>query len=161
MSKKEIWFRNGEGNEFSCNEGTVAFKLMTEDGAFTKIDGPGGKEISVIDQPAEEVKVPDAPKPTRAEIVAQAKELGLEFKGNAKNSDIQALIDAKLAEAPATADESVMVKFVLADQSIVEAVEGSEEFVALSNDHDVKRLYSDEDALAQNDGVDASTEEAA
>ncbi len=157
MSGKEIWFRNGEGNEFSCNEGTVAFKLMTGDGTFAEIDGPGGKEIA-INPPVEELVVSEAPKPTRAEIVAQAKSLGLEFKGNAKNTDIQALIDAKLAESVETV---MVVKFVLADGSETEVVKGSEEFVALSNDHDVKRLYSDEDALAQNDGVDASTEETA
>ncbi len=142
MSKKEIWFRNGEGNEFSCNEGTVAYKLMASDGSFTRIDGPGGKEVSTA--PAAVAAVLEAPKPTRAEIVAQAKELGLEFKGNAKSADIQALIDAKLAETP----ETVMVKFVLADGSEVEAMEGSEEFAALSEDRDVKRLISDEEAAA-------------
>ena len=157
--KEEIWFRGSEGNDISCNEGSVAYKLMASDGSFTRIDGPGGKEISAA--PAAVAAVPEAPKPTRAEIVAQAKELGLEFKGNAKNADIQALIDAKLAETPETADEPKLVKFVLADGSETEVVEGSEEFVALSNDHDVKRLYSDEDALAQNDGEDASTEETA
>lgn len=139
-----VKFISGDGVEHEVEETSLAADIMRQNG-FQLVGGEATAPVETA-----------TPAPTRADIVARAKELGLTFKGNAKNADIQALIDAKLAETP----EPVMVKFVLADQSIVEAVEGSEEFVALSNDHDVKRLYSDEDALAQNDGVDASTGDA-
>lgn len=42
MSGKEIWFRDGNGVERSCDEGSVAHELMSKDGTFMRIDGPGG-----------------------------------------------------------------------------------------------------------------------
>jgi hypothetical protein len=46
MAGKEAWFKSSDGSEISCNEGSVAYGLMTNDGSFTRIDGPGGEKIA-------------------------------------------------------------------------------------------------------------------
>lgn len=78
--KEEIWFRGSEGNDISCNEGSVAFKLMTSDGSFTRIDGPGGVEVFVTSAQEPETKAEPVvvlSKLNRTELIAEAAKRGI------------------------------------------------------------------------------------
>lgn len=94
MPGKEIWFRGSDGAEFSCNEGTVVHGLMSKDGSFQEIAGPGAAAVATPGTTIE----PDAnavPAPMkRPEIIARAKELGLVFKSNEKNAVLLEMIAA-------------------------------------------------------------------
>lgn len=115
MSKKEIWFRNGEGNEFSCNEGTVAFKLMSEDGTFTEIDGPGGEVVTTVytledslaqlGDAAQSDPVVVLSKLNRDALIAKAAELGITIDA-ADKSKTKAIIIAEIEAAQEEAAET-------------------------------------------------------
>lgn len=102
MAGKEVWFKNAEGVDFACNEGSVAHSLMSKDGAFTQIDGPGGAEVETAFAPdpnAAPVPV-DRSKMTKAELVAEAESLEIDtVPDKATKQQIIDLIEAKIAES--------------------------------------------------------------
>lgn len=52
---KEAWFKTSDGREVVCNEGSVAFDLMSKDGSFSRIGGSG-----VVPEPSAETETETA-----------------------------------------------------------------------------------------------------
>lgn len=108
-------FRRSDGIEFSAEEGSAAFELMTKDGAFTQIGGEtpvvsGQSEPDVAGRqlgggsPTGEPVLPNFTKMKKAELVAYAESIGLEVVPDSlTNKLIIEAIEAKLAEEPAEA----------------------------------------------------------
>lgn len=47
---REVWFINSGGHRISCNEGSVAFDLMSKDGTFTLVEVDGERQpVSAIE----------------------------------------------------------------------------------------------------------------
>lgn len=99
MAGKEVWFRASDGREISCNEGSVAFGLMSKDGAFTRI-GDDGEAIA----PATDAEL-DLSKLKRAELLEYAAGKGIEVNPKLKNADIIAVIEAAQAATAAETTE--------------------------------------------------------
>lgn len=95
MPEKEAWFKNSEGVEFSCNEGSVAFDLMAKDGSFTRIDGSGGGDIEP--QPEPEIQTEGV---TYSEEDAIAQNGGVDANDKSGESDTSS--ESEQAKKPAT-----------------------------------------------------------
>lgn len=93
---KEIWFRDSGGEEKCCNEGSVAHNLMSNDGSFVRIDGPGGKEQKA---PASENSKQDLSTMKKAELLAYAESKGIEVNPKATVKAILAVIEESNNEA--------------------------------------------------------------
>jgi hypothetical protein len=95
MAGKEVWFRGSDGFERCCEEGSVAFDLMTKDGSFTPIDGPGGSESKAAPDENAESKPIDLSKMTKKQLLEHAALLDVPVTDKMKNADIIAAIEAK------------------------------------------------------------------
>lgn len=95
MSGKEVWFRTGDGRELVCNEGSAEFGLMSKDGSFTRIDGPGAAETASFPDG------PDLSKMKKAELLEYAAERGIEVSPKATAAAIIEVIKAAESEQEA------------------------------------------------------------
>jgi hypothetical protein len=102
MSGKEVWFRSSDGTEKCCNEGSVAFGIMSKDGSFTPISGPGGEELtgrtSLAPDTNAEKKPVDLNELTVKQLQERAALLDVPATPKMKKADLIAAIEAKLAE---------------------------------------------------------------
>lgn len=89
---KEVWFRRGDGVEFASSEGTVAFDMMSKDGAFVRIDGPGAKPATApVKQEGE-----DLSKLTVKQLQERAALLDVPLTKEMKKAEIIAAIQEKV-----------------------------------------------------------------
>lgn len=95
MAEKEIWFRRGDGTEMCCTEGSVAFGLMSKDGSFTLIDGPGG--AAAPEEPA--AAADDLSQLTVKQLYERAAMSDVPVTEKMKKAELIAAIEAKAATA--------------------------------------------------------------
>lgn len=91
---KEVWFRDSGGRDLSCNEGSVAFDLMTKDGSFVRIDGPGAEAPA----PAAEPEGEDLSKLTKKKLYELAVERDVPVTAKMSKAEIIAAIEAASGE---------------------------------------------------------------
>lgn len=102
-------FESGDGVLHTVAVGSPAFNKMSKEG-FKRLDVPAvepdeTEEPRMLGAGSGEPEQTPIAELKRPELIAKAKELGIEFKANIKNVDLIAEIEAKLEEQVAETED--------------------------------------------------------